>query len=141
MWCYCQYKVSGINPFCCNIIISNTVRRIKNMKWKHLAIMFIVILLLFGCSSYNNKNTDESRGTTDKTIEKTRYNEDGKLERNNRILLEKHEIIQILLIKFRTVIVTVTTVLLTTVKMSMMFQKKLPIASWMKLPKSTVHMY
>src|SRR5699024_12298525 len=89
MWCYCQYKVSGINPFCCNIIIANTVRRIKNMKWKHLAIMFTAILLLFGCSSYNNKNTDESRGTTDKTNEKTRYNEDGKLERNNRNITRK----------------------------------------------------
>lgn len=59
------------------------------MKWKHLAIMFTAILLLFGCSSYNNKNTDESRGTADKTIEKTRYNEDGKLERNNRNITRK----------------------------------------------------
>lgn len=53
------------------------------MKWKLFAIMFTAVILLIGCQSYSDKNTNESRGTTDKTIEKTRYNEDGKLDRNN----------------------------------------------------------
>src|SRR5690625_2405440 len=89
MWCYCQYKVSSINPFCCNIIKANTEGGLKNMKWKLITIMFTAVLLLFGCQSVSDKNASEGEGTSNKTIEKTRYNEDGKLDRNNRNITRK----------------------------------------------------
>ena|SRR5690625_5131449 len=58
------------------------------MKWKQITVIFAAILLLFGCQGYNNKNSDESRGT-DNTIDQTRYNDDLNTNRNDRNITRK----------------------------------------------------